>query len=60
MTTAILITAIALTILGTIAVIVNVGKPRKPTTGGQAAATAIVNGLMIAGFVYVLIAEVRP
>lgn len=55
MTTAILVTAIALYVIGTLSTVANIGKPRKPIQPPTAVVTVVINGLVIAGLVYVLL-----
>jgi hypothetical protein len=46
---AITITMVALMGIGVVSTIFMIGKPRQPITSGTAAATLVINGLMIAG-----------
>lgn len=55
MTTAILVTAIALYLIGALATVSVIGQPRKPITPGTAVGIVFLDGLMTAGLVYVLL-----
>jgi hypothetical protein len=39
--------------LGTVLTILEIGKPRKPTTEGHAALVLLINGLFVIGIIYV-------
>lgn len=54
MTTFILCSVIGLHVVGILATISIVGKPRAPMTQGQAVSVAVISGLVIGGLLHVL------